>query len=407
MYLPSHGWKAVVLAGTPSTYPQHMTIDDGLPFPDDAPIYRAPVLRPMDALTGWIKSVLSLSRRKSDSEESHTTNGRPAGNHVAASKKPPFYKRIWTSTRELLFETPDTEVGWFVPAVYRGVGVCRKHKVDVVYSTGPPHSSHMIGVVLKRFTGTRLVLDFRDPWARVPWSDGEGPSLRKRLIGWIESFCVHRADRVILNTGRLCTEFRSYYAKLPEGRFVAITNGFDRELTNRVGKLLAAERPSGPLVFLHPGAVYGNRDLRPILTALAGTDSDAILKQVGVVEDPGAIREYARNLSMEDRLDLEPQRQPHATILSAMAAADVLVVLQQGTALQIPSKLFEMLLFRKPILALADGGATSDLIQQLGIGVVADPSDEAAIRKAVQDVLEHRAEDHAWDEAGRKFDGET
>jgi glycosyltransferase involved in cell wall biosynthesis len=73
----------------------------------------------------------------------------------------------------------------------------------------------------------------------------------------------------------------------------------------------------------------------------------------------------------------------HQEALERLAAADVLVVVRQNTGMQIPAKIYELMLFGKPILALDDAGAVTRMIDQYQLGVVADPVDPAAIAAGI------------------------
>ena len=39
--------------------------------------------------------------------------------------------------------------------------------MDVIVTTGPPHSLHLIGLGLKEIPGNSVVADFRDPWTKI------------------------------------------------------------------------------------------------------------------------------------------------------------------------------------------------------------------------------------------------
>ena len=65
-------------------------------------------------------------------------------------------------------------------------------------------------------------------------------------------------------------------------------------------------------------------------------------------------------------------------------------MIQPGTALQVPVKLYEYLPFEKPILALAPAGAVTTIAEGSGLGVVVDPGDMAALEEALCQLYEHR-----------------
>ena len=120
----------------------------------------------------------------------------------------------------------------------------------------------------------------------------------------------------------------------------------------------------------HPGTVYGQRDLRPLLTAMAELREagiDVILDQVGTVEEDG-LALFLDALNLNDRVFLHG-RLSHAETIVKMRLADAFVVSQPGTRVQVPSKIFEMLPFQRPILGLADAdGGTARMITEFGLG---------------------------------------
>ena len=74
-----------------------------------------------------------------------------------------------------------------------------------------------------------------------------------------------------------------------------------------------------------------------------------------------------------------------------MQEASALLLVQPGTRLSVPGKLYEYLAVGRPILALADEGETADLITESKAGIVAKPDDEEAIRKALTSLCRNEA----------------
>ena len=65
--------------------------------------------------------------------------------------------------------------------------------------------------------------------------------------------------------------------------------------------------------------------------------------------------------------------------LRAMQSASALLLLQPGTTVSVPGKLFEYLATGRPILALTEESETAELVRASGVGVAVLPDDEAAI----------------------------
>ncbi len=79
---------------------------------------------------------------------------------------------------------PDAKIGWLPYAVKTGKETIIKEKIDVVISSGPPHTTHLIAKSLKRKTGVKWIADFRDPWTDIDYYSG---IKRTKLAEWIDS----------------------------------------------------------------------------------------------------------------------------------------------------------------------------------------------------------------------------
>lgn len=65
------------------------------------------------------------------------------------------------------FFIPDGRVGWVKSSVKYLNDYLIENPVDVIITTGPPHSLHLIGKELKNQTQTPWIADFRDPWTTI------------------------------------------------------------------------------------------------------------------------------------------------------------------------------------------------------------------------------------------------
>jgi glycosyltransferase involved in cell wall biosynthesis len=307
---------------------------------------------------------------------------------------------------------PDDKAWWFWPAVYAGLRVIRTESPAVILTTGPPHSTHLVGVALSRLTGVPLVLDFRDPWARTPWGPRKDDPLAQKIVVRLERAAVRTAVRVILNTARLRDDFSSHYGADTSRRFEVIPNGYDPDLLDRVKILLSEHRPevaNRELSVVHVGSLYKGRDPVPVLEAIS------LLRRQGVPITFRQVGSCARSFSPErevQRLGLNgaatfESAVPHDVALSRTAMADILLAIQPGTHLQVPGKIFEMMLFGKPIIGITDEGATSDLLSDYRLGYAVRAGDveglALAIRRAMDDASNRNLPDRK--EAMAHFDG--
>lgn len=287
-----------------------------------------------------------------------------------------------------IFSVPDQDSGWWPIATWAGIRLARAKKIKAIVSSGPPHTSHLVALSIKVATGRPWVADLRDPWARATWA-GRG-KLASRLNQLAERLCVRRADRVVLNTPRLLADFRSFYADLAPAKFCCITNGFDEDLLGMARPPRDRTSAGGKRIRLtHAGNFYGNRNPTPLLEALRdlvqsgrmGAEELEIVL-IGTSDEQLQLAERVKRMGLSEIVRLEP-KVPHLEALEISAQSDVLLLIQQEAPLQTPSKLFEYMALKKPVLALTGAGSTADIVRQGNFGFAVSPDDHEGIKSAL------------------------
>ena len=107
------------------------------------------------------------------------------------------------------FFTPDAKVLWVKPSVEFLTDYLTENPVDVIISTGPPHSMHLIAQQLKESFDIPWMADFRDPWTDLYYNKeffqlGFAKRKNKRL----EEKVLKSAD-VVVTVGN---ELKKYYS---------------------------------------------------------------------------------------------------------------------------------------------------------------------------------------------------
>ena len=124
------------------------------------------------------------------------------------------------------FFLPDPRRGWNRHAIAEALKQQALNPFDLVITSGPPHSTHLIGLELQQ-RGLDWWADFRDPWTDIYYYRMFYPSAwARRADAGMERRVLQRAQRVIVVSDDLK---RMLAAKSPgiEGKFVVIPNGFD------------------------------------------------------------------------------------------------------------------------------------------------------------------------------------
>ncbi len=401
-FLGEHGWEPVVL--TAKVDRSQVATDNGL----EQQMQSAALV---SATANWrpLETRFGLRRRVPTTAGTGTaapSHGPQRQDRSAKSRrrKPTVRRKL----AQLFFETPDPKIWWALPAIPTALRLIRRTRPQVIFSTAPPHSSHVLALVLGKLCRLPVVLDFRDPWARNPWRDSQAATLNG-VDNMLEQKCVRGAAAVLLNTQRSLVEFKQHYSELGAERFFYVPNGYDPDLLANCAVQPEAGQTRRQRILTHPGALYGRRDVRPLLQAinqLKASGTELLFQQIGVFRQDFDVQGYIRELQLEENF-CDLGQQPHEVTLRHMTEADFLLLLQPDTPLQVPGKLYEFLMFRKPILALTSEGETADIIRRYRLGVIADPKDSGDIVRGLDELYELRSRNWRpdFDAALQAFNG--
>jgi glycosyltransferase involved in cell wall biosynthesis len=366
-YLPEFGYQAWVL--TTSAF-------------GDAPVAgsEAPVRRAWEplALYRWL-----FNRQVRSGQASSSARTDPG----------PFSGMVGWLRRYVLI--PDGQLFWLPAALVCALRALRTCPAEILYSTYPPASSHLLGILLKKITGLPWVADFRDAWTCDPLDPAlvEIPC-RRALERRLEQAVIRAADAAIAATELSAAYLRQAYpAAAP--KIQVITNGFDPEDFRGVATEIAPPLRD-PLRIVHTGSFsrsHPQRTPRPLFAALASLlDEDPAwarrLRLTLVGRLSPAEQEAAVGLVRAGIVELTGP-QERGTALAFQAQAHVLLLVDHPRpwpATNVPGKFYEYLAMQRPILALSGPGMVARLLDELGAGYRAPVDDPPAIRRTLVDL---------------------
>jgi glycosyltransferase involved in cell wall biosynthesis len=348
-HLPALGIETHVLAPDD---PKWMHEDADLPLPTQAWIHRARYVGP---------------RGRRIADEQHGRSGMELA-----------LMRASTLGRRLLL--PDENVTWNATAIPKAIALARNEGIDVVLTTSPPGSVHLIGAAVQKATGVKWVADLRDSVAMHAHrsTEGIGARAKQKARAGVAHLVARQADAIVCAAESIAVETRGLK---PRGRVVTITNGCDFD------DFAGLEYTRGDRFRLtHAGSFFGKRDPKPFLRALAESGiEDVTVRFLGDFR-PGD-REFMESLGLSDRVELI-DHVPRRESLRLQRESDVLVLLipeagGRGRGV-LSGKVFEYLAAERPVLAVVpEDGAAAELIRDTGAGIVAGPEDVPAIRDAL------------------------
>jgi glycosyltransferase involved in cell wall biosynthesis len=285
-----------------------------------------------------------------------------------------------------LLALPDVWVGWFPWAVAAGRRVLKADPIDLVYSTSPHATAHLIARSIARRIRRPWVADFRDPWFEEPPEPGAPDGLLFRSLDRrLERSVIESCSAVVASTTGLCELLRKRYPYVFHEKFCAIFNGYDEADFKDMDIEISGHGDRMNIV--HAGSLNPKfRDPRPLFRALRRcADTRRIdlarvrLRLVGGGAFAGSevVRAAINSLGLDDVVQIVP-RVPYAQSLHELANSDLLLLIQASTdtVSLVPAKLYEYLRTQRPVLALVHPGATGEVIEMTGGGWMVAPEDE-------------------------------
>ena len=371
-YLPAEGWQPVIY--TPEN-PEQLAVDASLEaeVPAEAEIIRRRIVEPYEMYK-------KLLRRSGHSKEAVEVNPVNAQNKSFLQKT-----AMWIRGN---FFRPDPRCLWIRPSVKFLKKYLKEHPVDLIVSTGPPQSMHLIGRQLAKETGLPWIADFRDPWTKIFYF--KHLQMTRATERWhhkMEQKVVDDATAVVAVSPLVQQDFQAM-TKTP---VELITNGFD-ECDFTADKCMEAYGgPEQDFVITHTGlfAADGNPTvLWEVLSEKCSTDPNfrkhLKIRLVGKTDEQilKSIEEAGLGENMENM-----GYQPHAVAVEQQRQASLLILpLRKEPEYKavLPGKLFEYLASWRPVLGIGQtDGAMSMILNNTKTGHVLNWDDKKSIEKYI------------------------
>jgi len=304
--------------------------------------------------------------------------------------------RRWISS---LLSLPDEQGGWFPFAVIKGMNLIRRKGIDVIMTSGPPHSVHLIGACLTKLARIPWVADFRDPYLDSNYlrpAAGE-EDIRRKLARRLETWFMSRATFILTTTKRYTELLQSRYP-LDKHKMFTLPNGFDLEEFDGIPR-----EKEKKFTISYLGSLYWHRDPELVLRALSELIGEKQINPSNVMvrffvppgEASKVLNAVIPKYGLCGIVETGPWL-PRRYALEVMVRSHVLLLLAEDQPLSIPGKIYEYLGAGSEILAITRDGATADLLRETGTGIVVSPDDYLGVKAKIKGLyVKHlRADQH-------------
>lgn len=295
--------------------------------------------------------------------------------------------------RSKYFLAPDPMISWYLRSRRTALELAQREKVDIVYTTSPPHSEHLMGIYLKKNAGLPWVADFRDAFVGDPNLTGSTKGKIKRSIfSLYERRIVAHCDHVVTVTNPIRDDFIRRFGSRIETKVTTITNGFDGDDFPRIDRRMRNDR----FTITYTGAFFGKRspyhfiealkgllaeypELRGMIRViLAGTflERDRVLFRDRTLRDVLTVKDY---VSYKESLEYQCKSDVNLLVVGPKET--------EGGDQIFTGKVFEYMFARRPILALVPHGVARDFIEEGKLGVAVDSDDVVGIRERLLELF--------------------
>lgn len=408
-YLPEYEWSIHVLTIDENAYLAGTSKSQELlkSVPSNVCIHRTMAKHPLEWINGardWFRGGVQKPRQFAPTQIVGEASSEDRASRRSRKRQQSLVQRMKDGITVPLM-TPDRWIGWLPFAVREGKQILNRHPIDLIYSSGPPWTNHLVAHRLSQATGTAWVADFRDPWLGNNFRpQRQGDTWVGRRHQLLEKRVIESADVVVVNTGRAFESVVDRYPDLRPGKICVIPNGYDpadfAESNNEDSAQAVSSDQKRPMKLVHAGAFYGKRNVDSLIMAVGELIRDKQISasdlRIDLIGARRANRIHESDLvkanGIEEIVSVLPSV-PHEECVEELRNADVLLLVQTDAPLCVPGKVFEYIAIGRPILTLSGAGATADLVQHEKLGPCVDPRDMEQLKSHLLDLTQqHRSE---------------
>jgi glycosyltransferase involved in cell wall biosynthesis len=374
-YLRQFDWEPIILTAKDADYP---TYDKSLwaDVPKGIKIYYSKIFEPY-----------RLYRKFTGKKEAVSLDVDTSSQDDQTRKK--LSERISALLRSTFF-IPDARIFWLFFAVPLAKKIIKKENIDLIYSSAPPYTTHLIGFWTKRFTHLPWIADFRDSW--IGWHSAPQwrPKISKKIDWNMEDSVLKYADEILAVSSGVKKDLVNRHQTYNDNRWHILPNGFDEDDFCNLEKIPKDKK----LTITYTGTFFGEFSPEYLLRATEELFSEnqkllqnLRLRFVGRIAD--SILQRIKSSPVYDLVEIIPYV-PHKKGLAYLLASDYSFLIINDVPINrgmLTGKLFEYIGAGLPILALVPDGDAAELIHKNDLGLIVPPDDVNQIKEVILKML--------------------
>lgn len=378
-FLDQLGWQTFVITPMNGSYPNtdSTLLED---VPSSTRVIRTRTIEPFRVFN-WLSG--NMRRGKVTSVGMGDLKGNPS-----------LFKKIASHIRANWF-IPDARKGWFPFAYKTAKKIIEDESIDIVITTGPPHSTHLVGHKLSATTSIPWVVDLRDPWTNIYYNSflpRTAATIQKDQA--LETLVAETADLITTVSTGLVEEFQARANKIK-----LLPNGYDHE--DFTGVIPSVKKNDFELAYIgnfkeNQNCVNLWKALQELIDEYEDFGKHVKISLIGNTHPQ--VLASLEEFKLLTNCNIEAFVQHHTAVQRMINASGLLFIIPDTNDNKkiITGKIFEYLASKTPIISIGPtNGDAADILSDCKRSPMIDYSNSTEIKKRIFSLYSE------WKEQGR------
>ncbi|MDY6914727.1 MAG: hypothetical protein SVM86_00205 [Candidatus Cloacimonadota bacterium] len=370
-YLPQYGWQPTII-----------TTKDG-----DYPAYDASLEADIPNTT---KIIRTFTPKLSKLFSKISGNSSMPYGSLKISDEKRWLNKVLIFIR-LNFIVPDIRIIWNHFAYKAAYSRLLSSNFDLLVSTGPPHSTHLVAAKLVKKFRIKWLADFRDPWSNMGYIKSSNRfALTEYLDKRLEKKVVKNSNVITAVSQKIIDDFNN------KEKIKLLRNGFDEADFSQVTK-----KQSSHFNINYFGSLTNDTDPTIIVEAINRLIKKGCEKLALNFWGKHSLQIKEKILSLDTYNIIKFMGfLPHSKVLEEMVNSQLLLLIinkvknNEGI---LTGKIFEYLGSKNPILGIGpERGEAAEILRETGFGEMFDYNDNSAIENYIENLFDNWKKGNTW-----------